>query len=86
MLTFCLAYYTHTPIHLVAAMWLANIVCVGMIQFWGRGAGVVSLGQIWWALAAFMGVQVVTGALRFSSMTGIWSILRAEKKKDATAS
>ena len=68
------------------AMWLANFVCVGMLQFWARGGGVVTLGNIWWALAAFMGTQVVTGALRFSSKTGIWRILRAEKKKEATAS
>eukprot|EP00577_Skeletonema_sp_RCC1716_P015742 CAMPEP_0113410278 /NCGR_PEP_ID=MMETSP0013_2-20120614/21596_1 /TAXON_ID=2843 ORGANISM="Skeletonema costatum, Strain 1716" /NCGR_SAMPLE_ID=MMETSP0013_2 /ASSEMBLY_ACC=CAM_ASM_000158 /LENGTH=528 /DNA_ID=CAMNT_0000296453 /DNA_START=3 /DNA_END=1586 /DNA_ORIENTATION=- /assembly_acc=CAM_ASM_000158 len=54
------------------AMWLANFICVGMIQFWARGGGVVTLGNIWWALAAFMGTQVVTGALRFSSKTGIW--------------
>lgn len=70
----------------MAAMWLANFVCVGMLQFWSRGGGVVTLGQIWWALAAFMGTQVVTGALRFSSMTGIWRILRSEKKEEATAS
>ena len=68
------------------AMWLANFVCVGMLQFWARGGGVVTLGKIWWALAAFMGTQVVTGALRFSSKTGIWRILRAEKKEKATAS
>jgi len=68
------------------AMWLANFICVGMIQFWARGGGVVTLGNIWWALAAFMGTQVVTGALRFSSKTGIWRILRAEKKEEATAS
>ena len=68
------------------AMWLANFVCVGMLQFWAKGGGVVTLGKIWWALAAFMGTQVVTGALRFSSKTGIWRILRAEKKEKATAS
>jgi len=68
------------------AMWLANFICVGMIQFWARGGGVVTLGNIWWALAAFMGTQVVTGALRFSSKTGIWRILRAEKKEETTAS
>jgi len=62
------------------AMWLANFICVGMLQFWARnGGGVVTLGNIWWALAAFMGTQVVTGAIRFSSKTGIWRILRSEK-------
>lgn len=70
----------------MAKMWLANIVCVGMIQFWARNGGIVSLGNIWWALAAFMGTQVITGALRFSSKTGIWSILRSEKKKQQVLS
>ncbi len=31
-------------------MWLANLVCVAMIQFWVN-ADVMSLGKIWWALA-----------------------------------
>jgi len=62
----------------MAAMWLANVVCVGMIQFWAN-ANAISLGKIWWALAAFMGTQVVTGVLRFQSKTGIWKILRAER-------
>lgn len=56
----------------MAKMWLANIVCVGMIQFWTP----VTLEKIWWALAAFMGTQVATGAIRFSSKTGMWKILR----------
>ena len=60
------------------AMWLANIICVGMVQVWAK-ANVMSLGKIWWALAAFMGTQVVTGFLRFQSKTGVWRILRAEK-------
>ncbi len=65
------------------AMWLANIVCVGMIQFWAN-AGVVSLGKIWWALAAFMGTQVVTGAARFRSKTDVWKMLRAERGAEGT--
>ena len=59
------------------AMWLANIVCVGMVQTWAR-AGTVTLGKIWWALAAFMGTQVVTSILRFQSRTGVWRLLRNE--------
>ncbi|EJK68760.1 hypothetical protein THAOC_10034 [Thalassiosira oceanica] len=59
------------------AMWLANIVCVGMVQTWAR-AGTVTLGKIWWALAAFMGTQVVTSILRFQSKTGVWRLLRSE--------
>ena len=31
-------------------MWLANIICVGMIQVWAN-ANAVTLGKIWWALA-----------------------------------
>jgi len=50
------------------AMWVANVICVGMLKF----GGVVTLTKIWWALAAFMGTQVVTGILRFKSRTGIW--------------
>ena len=59
------------------AMWAANIVCVGMIKGWSL-KGVVSLGQIWWALAAFMGTQVVTGIIRYQSKTGVWKVLNAE--------
>ena len=59
-------------------MWLANIVCVGMIQVWAK-ANVMSLNKIWIALAAFMGTQVFTGALRFQSKTGIWKLLKKEK-------
>ena len=62
------------------AMWLANIVCVGMI----KSGGVMDLNKIWWALAAFMGTQVVTGIMRFQSKTGVWSLLKAENKMEAT--
>lgn len=31
-------------------MWLANLVCVAMMQVWAN-ANVMSLGKIWWALA-----------------------------------
>lgn len=65
----------------MAAMWLANLVCVAMIQFWAN-ADVMSLGKIWWALAAFMGTQVVTGVIRFQSKTGIWRMLRASEEED----
>lgn len=61
----------------MAAMWLANFACVGMIRFWAK-ANAMTLGKIWWALAAFMGTQVATGAMRFQSRTGVWRILRAE--------
>lgn len=62
------------------AMWAANLVCVGMVRFGGGvGGGGMTLGRIWWALAAFMGTQVVTGILRFQSRTGVWRLLRAEE-------
>jgi len=54
------------------AMWAANFICVGIL----RGSDIVSLNRIWWALAAFMGTQVVTGVVRFESRTGVWSMLR----------
>jgi hypothetical protein len=54
-------------------MWAANLVCVGMIRWWGSP----SLGQIWWALAAFMATQVATGILRYESKTGVWKVLKA---------
>lgn len=57
------------------AMWLANIVCVGMVKF----GGVMTLSKIWWALFAFMGTQVVAGVLRVESKTGVWKLLKAER-------
>ena len=62
------------------AMWAANFVCVGMIRWWGNP----TLGQIWWALAAFMATQVVTGIARYESKTGVWKVLKGTKKKDGT--
>eukprot|EP00980_Cylindrotheca_fusiformis_P016686 scaffold5024_cov136-Cylindrotheca_fusiformis.AAC.15 len=64
----------------MVAMWAANFVAVGMIKGWSLG-GQVSLGQIWWALAAFMGTQVVSGILRYESKTGIWNVLKKETTK-----
>lgn len=62
----------------VSAMWLANFVAIAMIKYWEMSSS-VTLGKIWWALAAFMGTQVLTGALRFQSKKGCWKLLRAEK-------
>jgi hypothetical protein len=58
------------------AMWAANLVCVGMIRFWSHGGAIPTLNQIWWALAAFMATQVVTGILRYQSQTGVWKVLK----------
>lgn len=63
------------------AMWAANITCVGMIKGFSMGGKLVSLEQIWWALAAFMGIQVVTSVLRFQSKTGVWKVLRYENSE-----
>lgn len=69
----------------MGAMWAANFVCIGMIGFWSLGGANVSLTQIWWALAAFMATQVVTGIARYQSKTGVWRVLRGGDKKAATA-
>jgi putative MATE family efflux protein len=62
------------------AMWAANFVCVGMIRGWGAGGAIPSLNHIWWALAAFMATQVVTGIIRYQSKTGVWSVLKGDQK------
>jgi len=65
----------------MTSMWVANLVCIGMIGFWSIGGVSVSLTQIWWALAAFMATQVVMGILRYESKTGVWSVLKVRNKK-----
>jgi Na+-driven multidrug efflux pump len=71
-------------VYSMVAMWIANFVCVGMVyNFASRNvSGVATLGQLWWALAAFMGVQVVAGIIRYESKTGIWKVLRTHQKKE----
>lgn len=64
------------------AMWAANFACVGLIRHFAS-KGAVSLGMIWWSLAAFMGTQVVTGIFRFQSKTGVWSVLRKQEASPA---
>ena len=61
------------------AMWAANFACIGIVRYYAM-RGTVDLGKIWWALAAFMGTQVVTGIIRFQSKTGIWRALRNEER------
>lgn len=63
----------------MVGMWGANLVCVGMVQWFSR-RDMLTLGRIWWALAAFMGTQVVTGILRFQSKTGVWKVLKGDEK------
>jgi len=62
----------------MVVMWLANIICVGMIRGFAAQTGAVTLAQIWWALAAFMGTQVITGIIRYESRTGVWKALKEE--------
>lgn len=65
----------------MTVMWIASAVCVGLIQAFhttGTGAA-VTLGQIWWALAAFMGTQVIAGIARYESKTGVWKMLRRKQ-------
>jgi hypothetical protein len=61
-------------------MWLANLVSISMIKFWQVNNS-VTLSKIWWALAAFMGAQVITGVLRFQSKTGVWKVLRQSESQ-----
>lgn len=62
------------------AMWSANILCVGMVNMFVTRE-IVTLAKIWWALAAFMGTQVITGILRFQSKTGVWKVLNGDKRQ-----
>jgi hypothetical protein len=55
--------------------WIA-VAWVGLIRGFAQqglaGAGSdVTLGQIWWALAVFMGTQVVAGLVRVQSKKGV---------------
>jgi putative MATE family efflux protein len=64
----------------MAVTWASNFACVGLLRSFAITTGAVTLSQIWWGLAAFMGVQVVFGFLRYESKTGPWKVLRAEKE------
>jgi putative MATE family efflux protein len=71
----------------MATMWFSNIVCIGLVRYFvvtnvgagiATGTGAVTLMQIWWALAAFMGTQVVAGILRYEGKRGVWKVLQDE--------
>ena len=62
----------------MTAMWAANFICVGLLKSSGTS---MTLNKIWWALAAFMGTQVITGILRVQSKTGVWKLLKVETDK-----
>lgn len=64
------------------AMWSANFVCVGMVNWFAR-TETITLAKIWWALAAFMGTQVVTSILRVQSKTGVWKVLKGDETAQA---
>jgi len=74
-------------IYSMIVMWVANLACVGLVRYFAMSssgaaaASVVSLRQLWWALAAFMGTQVVAGVLRYESKTGVWRVLRGNNDK-----
>lgn len=69
-------------IYSMVVMWAANLACIGLVRYFAMTAGgVVSLGHLWWALAAFMLTQVVAGVLRYESKTGVWNVLRGETAK-----
>lgn len=66
----------------MSVMWLANASCLGLLHVFRRqSGGAVTLAQIWWALAAFMGTQVVAGMIRYESKTGVWKVLRGGQGK-----
>lgn len=73
-------------VYSMIVMWIANFVCVGMVRNFAQRSvtGVASLGQLWWSLAAFMGIQVLAGILRYESKTGVWKILRHENSSLTT--
>jgi putative MATE family efflux protein len=66
-------------------MWISNFACVGLVRYFITTSGAVSLAQIWWALAAFMGAQVVAGIVRYESKTGVWQVLRGDSLAAARA-
>ena len=53
------------------AMWLSNFSLIGMIYFF-KQQSTMNLINIWWSLAVFMGIQVVSGIFRMYSGSGIW--------------
>eukprot|EP00624_Nannochloropsis_granulata_P007048 evm.model.NODE_599_length_13732_cov_29.858433.3 len=57
-------------------MWMANIVCIGMLLLLRPNVG---LSQLWAALSVFMGIQWVSGVVRFLSGTGVWGLLRRQQ-------
>jgi putative MATE family efflux protein len=60
-------------------MWASNAVCLGLLQAFkmASGGALLTLTEIWWALAAFMGTQVVAGMIRYQSRTGVWKVMRS---------
>lgn len=63
----------------VVAMWLGNLGCFAVLAYCSQVFGAVSLHQVWWALAVFMGANVVADIARYESKTGVWKVLQYEK-------
>ena len=60
-----------------AAMWAAQLTAVSLVATWSRrGARVLSLNQLWSALAVLFVVQILAGLGRIASGTGPWIVLR----------
>lgn len=61
-------------------MWFGNALCVGYMamyqKFFNTSGSLLPLVQIWWALALFMGAQVVAGLIRVQTKTGPYQILK----------
>ena len=53
------------------AMWLSNFTLLGMMYLFKQQSS-MKLINIWWSLAVFMGVQVLSGIGRMHSGRGIW--------------
>lgn len=58
-------------------MGIANLFAAAVLGSMGR-MGEVGLKGIWWALAGFMGTQVMASAIRVKSKTGVWKCLKKD--------
>lgn len=65
----------------MVVMWIANINCMFVVRYFARSGDLATLSQLWWALAAFMGTQVVAGVLRYESKTGVWKALKKNRTR-----
>uniref|UniRef100_A0A6U4LPP4 Uncharacterized protein n=1 Tax=Phaeomonas parva TaxID=124430 RepID=A0A6U4LPP4_9STRA len=72
-----------------AAMWAsagATMACLAAQSYFsgpahGFATGVRTVGQLWWALSLFFGVQVTFSVLRYTSARGPWAALHSDETK-----